>query len=49
MFPDMTSDDIMDMKAQFQTFDINKDGLMDYQELSVHNITIFCATLFSCM
>ena len=33
-YPMWTSDDILDFKAQFQSFDINQDGLIDFHELS---------------
>lgn len=32
-FPHWTDEMILDLKAQFQTFDINLDGLIDFQEL----------------
>jgi len=32
-YPGWNYEDIMDLKAQFQTFDINQDGLIDYEEL----------------
>ena len=32
-FPQWIYERIMDLKAQFQTFDINQDGLIDFQEL----------------
>jgi len=33
-YPLWTYEDLMDLKAQFQTFDINQDGLIDFEELS---------------
>ena len=32
-FPHWSYEDIMDIKAQFQTFDVNQDGLIDFVEL----------------
>jgi len=32
-YPLWTYEDLMDLKAQFQTFDINQDGLIDFEEL----------------
>lgn len=32
-YPLWSYEDLMDLKAQFQTFDINQDGLIDFQEL----------------
>ena len=32
-FPRFTESDISDLKLQFQTFDLNQDGLIDYGEL----------------
>lgn len=33
-FPNWTMEQILDLKSQFQTFDLNQDGLIDFQELS---------------
>jgi len=33
-YPLWTYEDLMDLKAQFQTFDINQDGLIDFEELN---------------
>merc|ERR1711948_191109 len=32
-FPNITEQELMDLKLQFQTFDLNMDGLIDYNEL----------------
>ena len=32
-FPEFTDSDIIDLRLQFQTFDINQDGIIDYKEL----------------
>lgn len=32
-FPEITEQEIFDLKLQFQTFDLNRDGLIDYNEL----------------
>ena len=32
-FPDFNEGDILDLRLQFQTFDLNQDGIIDYQEL----------------
>merc|ERR1712178_187836 len=32
-YPLWTYEDLMDLKAQFQTFDINQDGLIDFEDL----------------
>ena len=32
-FPGITEQEINDLKLQFQTFDLNQDGLIDYNEL----------------
>lgn len=32
-FPNITEQELMDLKMQFQTFDLNMDGLIDYNEL----------------
>ena len=32
-FPRFTESDILDLKLQFQTFDLNQDGIIDYKEL----------------
>jgi len=32
-YPQWSYEQIMDLKAQFQTFDLNQDGLIDFQEL----------------
>ena len=34
-FPRFTESDILDLKLQFQTFDLNQDGIIDYKELWV--------------
>ena len=33
VFPDFKESDIVDLRLQFQTFDLNQDGIIDYQEL----------------
>ena len=32
-YPNWTADAVLDLKAQFQSFDLNLDGLIDFQEL----------------
>ena len=32
-FPDFNESDIVDLRLQFQTFDLNQDGIIDFQEL----------------
>ena len=32
-FPRFTESDVLDLKLQFQTFDLNQDGIIDYKEL----------------
>ena len=32
-YPQWTMEDILDLKAQFQSFDLNQDGLIDFNEL----------------
>lgn len=32
-FPDFNDSDIVDLRLQFQTFDLNQDGIIDFQEL----------------
>lgn len=32
-FPRFTESDVLDLKLQFQTFDLNQDGIIDYNEL----------------
>lgn len=34
-FPKFNLDDIADLKLQFQAFDLNNDGLIDYNEMWV--------------
>jgi len=35
LFPEWNTEYVMDLKAQFQTFDLNNDGLIDFKELQV--------------
>ena len=35
-FPEFNESDIVDLRLQFQTFDINQDGIIDFKELYVH-------------
>ena len=32
-FSDLDEAEILDLKLQFQTFDLNQDGIIDYEEL----------------
>ena len=32
-FPEFTNSDIIDLRLQFQTFDLNQDGIIDFNEL----------------
>ena len=32
-FPDFKESDIVDLRLQFQTFDLNQDGIIDNEEL----------------
>lgn len=36
-FPMWTEDNVLELKAQFQTFDVKQDGLIDFVELSVNH------------
>ena len=40
-YPMWEYDDLMDLKAQFQTFDVNQDGLIDFTELWVIIFSLF--------
>lgn len=32
-FPEFKESDIVDLRLQFQTFDLNQDGIIDFKEL----------------
>jgi len=32
-FPEFKEGDIVDLRLQFQTFDLNQDGIIDFKEL----------------
>ena len=32
-FPKFTREDVLDLKVQFQAFDLNQDGIIDFNEL----------------
>ena len=32
-FPEFKESDISDLRLQFQTFDLNQDGIIDFREL----------------
>ena len=40
-YPHWTDEMVLDLKAQFQSFDLNLDGLIDFNELYVNSFLIF--------